>query len=71
MKKMGGYLSKGIPGGAQLRERIHAARSCDELLCVVEEFFRPENLAGCAGDPPEDSDSEQEEFSEFSCRHSS
>ncbi len=70
MKKMGGYLSKGIPGGAQLRERIHAARSCDELLCVVEEFFRPENLAGCAGDPPEDSDYEQEEFSEFSCRHS-
>lgn len=39
MKKMGGYLSKGIPGGAQLRERIHASSTCRQLLDTVEEFF--------------------------------
>jgi tRNA-dihydrouridine synthase B len=39
MKKMGGYLSKGIPGGALLRERIHASSSCRQLLDVLEEFF--------------------------------
>ncbi len=39
MKKMGGYLSKGVPGGALLRERINAARATDELLEVVDEFF--------------------------------
>src|SRR5438876_12337904 len=56
MKQMGGYLSKGIRGGAQLRERIHFVRSCDELLRVVEEFFCPESLAGCRGDLSDDSD---------------
>ena len=39
MKKMGGYLSKGVPGGAVLRERINAARATDELLEVAERFF--------------------------------
>jgi len=39
MKKMGGYLSKGIPGGARLRERLHAARTGDELLSVLRGFF--------------------------------
>jgi len=39
MKRAGGYLTKGLPGGAHLRERIHAARSCGELLEVVSAFF--------------------------------
>jgi nifR3 family TIM-barrel protein len=39
MKKMGGYLSKGVPGGALLRERINAARTTEELMEVVDEFF--------------------------------
>ena len=39
MKKMGGYLSKGIPGGAGLRDRIHASRSPAELLDAVSDFL--------------------------------
>ncbi|HYK91678.1 MAG TPA: tRNA-dihydrouridine synthase, partial [Acidobacteriota bacterium] len=39
MKKMGGYLSKGIPGGAQLRDRLYSCRSCPEFLDVVEKYF--------------------------------
>jgi nifR3 family TIM-barrel protein len=38
MKKMGGYLSRGMPGGAHLRERIHSSRSCSELLDILQEF---------------------------------
>jgi tRNA-dihydrouridine synthase B len=40
MKRMGGYLSKGIPGGAHLRVAIHAARSCEEILSVIRAFIR-------------------------------
>jgi len=39
MKKMGGYLSKGIPGGAKLREQLHSAHSTDELLSALSNFF--------------------------------
>ncbi len=39
MKKMGGYLSKGIPEGARLRSDIHSARTCEEILSLVETFF--------------------------------
>jgi len=39
MKKMGGYLSKGIAGGAHLRERMHQSKSAEEFLAVVGEFF--------------------------------
>jgi len=39
MKKMGGYLSKGIPGGARLREQLHSARSADDLFSVLRNFF--------------------------------
>ncbi len=39
MKKMGSYLSKGIPGGAELRDRIHASRTGAELLDRLQEFF--------------------------------
>ena len=38
MKKMGSYLSKGIAGGAILRERIHTARTCSEFLNVLSDF---------------------------------
>jgi len=40
MKKMGGYLSKGIHGGAHLRELMHASRSTGEFLAVTEDFLR-------------------------------
>jgi len=39
MKKMGGYLSKGIPGGARLREQLHSSRSSGEFLGVLRKFF--------------------------------
>jgi nifR3 family TIM-barrel protein len=39
MKKMGGYLSKGIPGGAHLREHMHASRTAEEFLEVLRDFF--------------------------------
>jgi len=40
MKKMGGYLSKGIHGGARLRELMHASRTTEEFLSVVAGFFK-------------------------------
>ncbi|MBM3788837.1 MAG: tRNA dihydrouridine synthase DusB [Acidobacteria bacterium] len=39
MKRMGGYLSKGLTGGAQLRSRIHSAGSCEELLEALRAYF--------------------------------
>ena len=39
MKRMGGYLSKGIPGGARLRATIHAAATSEEILNLVQEFL--------------------------------
>lgn len=39
MKKMGGYLSRGIPGGARLRANIHSARTANEILALVQDFF--------------------------------
>jgi tRNA-dihydrouridine synthase len=44
MKKAGGYLSKGIPGGAHLRAAIHAARTSEELLETLDEFL---SARGC------------------------
>ncbi len=35
MKKMGSYLSKGLPGGAHLRQDIHTAHSCAEIMDAV------------------------------------
>jgi tRNA-dihydrouridine synthase B len=35
MKKMGGYLSKGIPHGAVLRGQMHASKTAEEFLQVV------------------------------------
>jgi nifR3 family TIM-barrel protein len=40
MKKMGGYLSKGILESAQLRHQIHSARSGGEILWIMQEFFK-------------------------------
>ena len=45
MKKMGGYLSKGIPHGAALRGQMHSARTTDEFLQNLDEFF-PEKQTG-------------------------
>jgi tRNA-dihydrouridine synthase B len=39
MKRMGGYLSKGIPDGTRLRAAIHSADTCDEILNLIEGFF--------------------------------
>jgi nifR3 family TIM-barrel protein len=39
MKRMGGYLSKGIPGGSRLRADIHSAHSCDEIIDLVQDYF--------------------------------
>lgn len=39
MKKMGSYLSKGVPGGSRLRERIHACETSGRLIGEVEGFF--------------------------------
>jgi tRNA-dihydrouridine synthase B len=39
MKKMGGYLSKGIPGGAHLRELMHASHTSEEFLEILRDFF--------------------------------
>ncbi len=39
MKKMGGYLSKGIPGGARVQERLNSARTSDEFLSSLGDYF--------------------------------
>jgi tRNA-dihydrouridine synthase B len=60
MKKMGGYLSKGIPGGAVLRDRLNVSRTPEELLGILEEFFaRPQE----ATTAPDDFHPELEESS--------
>jgi tRNA-dihydrouridine synthase B len=50
MKKMGGYLSKGIPGGSHLRELMHSSHTSDEFLRVLREFFS-ENLKATTKSP--------------------
>ena len=39
MKKIGGYLSKGFPGSAQLRSRIHGSHTIEELFVAIREHF--------------------------------
>lgn len=39
MKKIGGYLSKGFPGSAHLRARIHASRTAAEFFDVIGIYF--------------------------------
>jgi tRNA-dihydrouridine synthase B len=39
IKKIGGYLSKGFPGSAYFRSRIHASRTVSEFFEVVQDFF--------------------------------
>ena len=39
IKKIGGYLSKGFPGSAQLRARIHASHTIEELFVAIREHF--------------------------------
>jgi tRNA-dihydrouridine synthase B len=40
MKKMGGYLSKGIAGGSHLRAALHEARTCQHFMDTLQDFFR-------------------------------
>ena len=51
IKKAGGYLSKGFPGSAHLRARIHQSHTTDEVFASIREHFG----AGCF--PPADPDS--------------
>jgi tRNA-dihydrouridine synthase B len=39
IKKIGGYLSKGFPGSAQLRAQIHSSNTKEEAFKVMREFF--------------------------------
>ena len=39
IKKIGGYLSKGFPGSAQLRARIHESHTTEELFEAIREHF--------------------------------
>jgi tRNA-dihydrouridine synthase B len=40
MKRTGGYLSKGLPGGAHLRASIHSARTPEEILALIAGYFQ-------------------------------
>jgi len=42
IKKAGGYLSKGFPGSACLRARIHASRTVAEFFDVLQNYFQRE-----------------------------
>jgi tRNA-dihydrouridine synthase B len=39
LKKIGGYLSKGFPGGTHLRAQMHASHTVNEFFVVVGEYF--------------------------------
>ena len=42
MKKIGGYLSKGLPQGARLRARIHNAHTIEEYFDVLRDYINRE-----------------------------
>jgi nifR3 family TIM-barrel protein len=42
VKKVGGYLSKGFPGSAFLRARLHTSRTISEFFDVMQDFFERE-----------------------------
>jgi tRNA-dihydrouridine synthase B len=44
LKKIGGYLSKGFPKGAQFRAQIHGANSAAELLETIRNYFLDQAL---------------------------
>lgn len=39
IKKIGGYLSKGFPGGAGLRARMHSAHSIPEFFAALQDYL--------------------------------
>lgn len=39
IKKIGGYLSKGFPGGAGLRARMHGAHSIPEFFAALQDYL--------------------------------
>jgi tRNA-dihydrouridine synthase B len=53
MKKMGDYLTKGIHGGALLRSKMHAARTCPELLDMTRLFLSGESSQQSVRKPEE------------------
>jgi tRNA-dihydrouridine synthase B len=57
MKKMGDYLTKGIHGGASLRVKIHAARTCPELLDVARVFLAEDRSQHSAVSPQQEKES--------------
>jgi tRNA-dihydrouridine synthase B len=38
IKRIGGYLSRGFPGGSQLRSRMHASRTTSEFFEAIENY---------------------------------
>jgi tRNA-dihydrouridine synthase B len=44
LKRMGGYLSKGFPGSAHLRARLHASHTTAEFFEIIGEHFRCQAL---------------------------
>ncbi len=51
MKKMGGYLSKGLSGGAHLRAVLHEARTCGQFMDSLHAFLARESLTRAGGEP--------------------
>ena len=45
MKKIGGYLSKGFPGSALMRARIHSSRTTSELFEALQQYFAHDMLS--------------------------
>jgi nifR3 family TIM-barrel protein len=43
LKRIGGYLSKGFPGGAHLRAQIHTSRTTAEFFELVEVYLNRKN----------------------------
>ncbi|MBN2339096.1 MAG: tRNA dihydrouridine synthase DusB [Acidobacteria bacterium] len=51
IKKVGGYLSKGLPGGSRLRGEMHAARTTAEFFEALEGHFAALEGAGGLDQP--------------------
>jgi len=49
LKKIGGYLSKGLPGSAWLRTQIHSAESASAILATIQQYFSREQRASDSG----------------------
>jgi nifR3 family TIM-barrel protein len=45
VKALIGWITKGLPGGAQLRHRIYTSKSLPEILAVFEAFFESSSFS--------------------------